>query len=714
MGKALKWLAAIVLGLVIIAGIAVGILLALLDEDTLKGQLTRVAHDATGGELKIDGELGLSLYPQLGVAVEQVHFTPRDEQEPLASIATMRLGVDFMPLFSGQISVGEINLQGLQLNLLRATDGSGNWENLSASEPATPPANAKVPQSTETTAAEASTMTLAISQLQITDTDIHYRDLQSGEDYHLGDFNLNSQGVNLAGGSFPANISFKVDSKSPQLQLGFELDTQLSGDLQAQILELQSTKATIDIVGEPTGNIPLNLELAANARIDLQKDIASLQNLAITLDQLKLSGKFAVTQLSTDPQLQGNLQSQPFNPRQLASDLQQDMPEFVNDTALTELRFASDISYGSNKARLENLNIVLDKTQLNGTVTVADIEKQALVVKLAIDQINLDEYQLVVTDEPAATASNNAPAAKAKPGAQQGQAITPLPIVPVDTLKTLNLDAYLKLGKLTAAGLELTDAAMLMRAKGGLVDISSLTAKLYQGTTDFKMSIDVRPATPLWTFKGDVAKVQVGPMMAAVSDIDWVEGSFGFSGQLTTRGNTDTALKKNLLGPASFSLNNGTLRQMNLEKTVCQAIAVVNGKRLSKPFGPDTTLKTISGKLQFGDGQLNNTAFTAGLENTSVKGSGTIGLLDDKVDYRMGIRVIGEMEDIDPACEVNKRYKDIYWPLRCEGSLDDEPSKLCGVDNERMNEVVKKMAEEEIRKRASGAVNDALKRLLNR
>lgn len=702
MGKLVKWLAFILLGVLLVVAIGAGILLLLLDEARIKQELTKAVHQSTGGTLAIDGALGLSLFPQLGVSVEQLHFTPRDQTQPLAAIGTLQLGVDFMPLFSGQINVGEITLEGLRLNLVREANGIGNWENLSASEEKTTPATATEPE-TPVNTRDTGAMTLAISRLHIADTEIDYSDRKTGANYQLSDFNLDSQGVNLSGGSFPASIKFSVHSSAPKLTMKFDLDTQLSGDLQAQILELQSTKATIVTSGEPTNDMPLTTHLATNARVDLQKGTASLQKLQLDIEQLKLSGKVDISGLQSQPKLKANLQSEPFNPRALAGSLQQAVPEFINNKALTELRFASDIEYSDNSARLNNLNVMLDKTQMNGSIAITDIEKQALQVKLKIDQLNLDDYQVVVADDSAAPAG--------KP-ASKGKVVTPLPILPVETIKELNLDATISLGKLVASGAELTDIALKAKANNGVINLSQLTAQLYQGSTNFAAAIDVRPQQPNWTFNGSITRVQIAPLLKATSEIDWVEGSLDFNGKLSAQGNQLDALKKSLKGPATFSISKGVLRDMSLDKTVCQAIALVNGKQLTKPFAKDTPLNNIEGSLEFGNGRLTNKAFTAGLSNTSVKGSGYIGLLDDRIDYRLGVRVIGELEEVDPACEVNKRYKDIYWPLRCRGSLEDKPTKLCSIDSDGIEEVVKKMAGKELETRAKDAINDALQRFL--
>ena len=705
MGKLVKWLAFIALGMLLMAVIGAGILMLLLDEDRIKQELGKAVHESTGGRLSIDGALGLSLFPQLGVAVEQLQFTPRDQTEALAIMGTLELGVDLMPLFSGQINVGEIRLDGLRLNLVRDANGTGNWENIApeetdstaASDTQTP----TVPVATRDTGA----MTLAISRLQVSDTEINYRDLQTDTRYQLKDFQLDSEGVNLSGGSFPATIAFTVNSSAPALSVEFDIETQLSGDFQAQILELQSTKATIVSSGEPTNNVAVTTRLATDARVDLQKGIASLNNLVLELEQLKLSGRVDINDLPENARLKASIQSDPFNPRALANSLQQALPEFTNPKALTRMRFASDIGYSENSARLNNINVMLDDTQINGSIAITDLEKQALRAKLKIDQLNLDNYQVTVPETEDQAAEDPAPAGGNK-------VVTPLPILPVDTLRGLNVDATVNLGKLITNGAELTDIGVKAKASDGVVTLSSLTASLYQGKANFAAAVDVRPKQPNWNFDGSLAGVQLAPLLRATSEIDWVEGSLDFNGKLTARGNQPLALKKTVKGPATFTLSKAVLRGMSLDKTVCQAIALINREQLSKRFDKDTRLNIIKGDLEFGNGRLTNTAFTAGLSNTSVKGSGHVGLLDDSIDYRMGVRIIGELESVDPACRVNKRYKDIYWPVRCKGSLKGEPAKLCNVDSDRIDEIVRKMAEKEIETRAKDVINDALQRFL--
>lgn len=704
MGKWFKWLALAVLGVVALVGIAVGILLAVIDEGTIKQQLASVVKENTGGELTIDGGLGVSIFPQLGLSVERLQFTPPDEKSPLAAIGTLRLGVDFLPLLRGQINVGDITLSGLSLNLIKHKDGTGNWEKIKKTGAAPAETPAEAPTGPE---GDAEPMTLAISTLSIADTQVSYLDQGTGASYQLADFHLDSRDINLQGGSFPADLGFTVNSSAPRLQIVVNMDTTLSGDLAAEKFQLNDTRATIEARGEPTNDKPIAATVRTNAELDLRADTARLDGIALELADLKVAGALALTQLTNNPQAKGSLKSEPFNLRKLLELLPADAPQFSKDSALAHARFAADLLYTGTSAKLSNVDVELDGSRIKGSAGISNMAKQALFADFDIDRFNLDDYALA-TDGAA-----GAPAGGAKPKAG-GAAADSAPLLPVDTIKGLNLKASLNIGQLIAGGAELTQVVLQTSASGGQLNVSRLGAKLYGGSTEFNAAIDVRPKQPDWKFKGQIKGVQIAPLLKATSEVDWLQGTFNFDGQLATRGNDMPAFKKNLTGPAQFAVTNGVVREMNLEKMVCQAIATINRKTLSKSWGNDTQLKNIQGNLAFGNGSMENKSFTAGLSNTDLKGSGGVNLMNNSVDYRLGIRIIGEMREVDPACEVNKRYRDVYWPLRCKGSLDGEPSKLCGIDESGLNDIAQKMAEEELRGRATEAAEDALKRLFKR
>lgn len=705
MSNVFKWLVGIFIGVLVVTGICVGVLLAVVDEELVKTQLADVARKQTGGELTIDGQLGWTVFPQLGVSVDQLQFIPRDEEKSLATVGTLRLGVDFLPLLKGQLNVSEITLTGLRLDLVKGADGTGNWEELLIDQ-GQPAVEAEAPPADT---AEGGGMHLAISTLNIADTEVNYSDQQSGETYQLADFSMQSNDVNLDGQSFPVTIGFTVNT--PQAALVVDLSTELSGDIEAQQFQLSELQSTIAVTGAATNDQTITTQLAADANIDLKAQQANIENLLIQLADLSMAGNMAITQLSDDPQILAKLQSEPFNPRQLIAQIGMDEPPFSDKKALQHARFEANISANSKTARLENIALELDQTKATGSVAITDLNKQAVRATFAVDQFNLDTYQMVATEDAKAAASGNTP-----PG-QDNNAASQM-LLPLETIRALDLSANLKIGTLIASGMTLTAVDMKVAANNGQLNLSKLQAKLYQGAADISASIDAQTDNPRWKINTKVSNVQVGPLLKAANDIDWIAGTFNFNGNLTTRGNDPYALKQNLVGPASFSMSKGVVKGMNLEQAVCQGIALINQRHLDNNWPSDTELNTIDGKLQFGGGKITNKSLTAGLKNADIKGSGDIDMLKSEVDYRLGVRILGQMREVDPACEVNKRYKDVYWPMRCAGNLSDEPKELCGIDEAAMGDIASKMLEQELRDRAGDDIErkakDEFKRLLDR
>jgi AsmA protein len=96
------------------------------------------------------------------------------------------------------------------------------------------------------------------------------------------------------------------------------------------------------------------------------------------------------------------------------------------------------------------------------------------------------------------------------------------------------------------------------------------------------------------------------------------------------------------------------------------------------------------------------------------------------MDYRVGIIIEGDKSDMpDPACQVNERYVDVEWPLRCRGPLE-LGAKACRLDNEGLGKVAAKLAgdrlgdklnekiDEKLGDKVSPELKDALKGLFKR
>src|SRR5690554_1200675 len=83
----------------------------LIDPNDLKPIIVDKAREATGGELTINGDIGWSFFPSVGLSVSDLHFTTaKNTDSPMMTLKTAHFSVELLPLFKGQANVGGISV----------------------------------------------------------------------------------------------------------------------------------------------------------------------------------------------------------------------------------------------------------------------------------------------------------------------------------------------------------------------------------------------------------------------------------------------------------------------------------------------------------------------------------------------------------------------------------------------------------------------------
>ena len=185
------------IGVVILLAVLAAALLPLVfDEEDLKGAISAEVHRQTGRELSIEGALDFSVFPWLALEVGDLSLSNAEGfgEQPLAEIGQARVGVALMPLLRRQISVDEVRLDGLALNLAVSAQGKSNWEDLAATE--------------ETAAVEDAGPGVfsgkRVAGLSIRNASVDYHDRRAGSHYRLSGFSLRTgalgDGIAFGGG----------------------------------------------------------------------------------------------------------------------------------------------------------------------------------------------------------------------------------------------------------------------------------------------------------------------------------------------------------------------------------------------------------------------------------------------------------------------------------------------------------------------------------
>jgi len=126
-------------GLVVLVVVAVAILLATFDPNKYKSELSRVVKEKTGRTLTIDGTIGLSFFPSVGVAIGKTSLSERNSSQTFARIDDVKVSLALLPLLSKQIVVDRVTLSGLNVSLVQDKSGKTNFSDLAgAGGPSTP------------------------------------------------------------------------------------------------------------------------------------------------------------------------------------------------------------------------------------------------------------------------------------------------------------------------------------------------------------------------------------------------------------------------------------------------------------------------------------------------------------------------------------------------------------------------------------------------
>ncbi len=735
-----KILGLVILGLLLLI-VALGFALThLFDPNDYKDEIRALARDKAGLELNIGGDIGWSLFPWLGLELHDTTLASvRTPEQPFADLRMLGLSVRVLPLFSREVQMSDITLNGLNLTLTRDEKGRGNWEGVGR------PSD-KQAQPDDTTAAEPSKpvteapdasprrpLQLDIDSLTISDARVAYHDAQSGQQFSAEGIELTTGAIREAT-SIPVKLNAFFGSNKPVMRARTELQGSLRFDSKLQRYQLEDLRLSGEASGEPLQGKTLSFSAQGQLLADLAADIAEWTSLKFTANQLRGLGELKVRDLQDQPKLAGTLTIAAFNLREFLENLGQQLPPMADSTALSKVELVTRIDGSSTSLSLEDLNLKLDDSVFTGRIAVSDFAKQALRAELKGDQLNLDRYLPPPAKQASADTARKSEVETTE-AAAVGSGTTPLPdkptqhawsdaqMLPVNALRSLDTRIKLDIGSLTAMKLPLDSFALRARSAGGLLTLEELRAGLYNGRLEASASVDVRPPVPLLTSQTRLARVPVERLLQSQGEKVVIKGLMNLDADLRSQGNSEKAWIDNLNGKIGFIVDNGVLVDANLEQQLCHAIATLNRKPLaSEPRSKDTPFRELKGNLTLRDGVASNPDLKASIPGLTVNGNGDLDLRVLGMDYRVGIVIEGDKGDMpDPACSVNERYVGIEWPLRCRGPLE-LGAKACRFDKDGLGKIAARLAgeklnekiEEKLGDKVSPELKDALKGLFKR
>lgn len=258
-----------------------------------------------------------------------------------------------------------------------------------------------------------------------------------------------------------------------------------------------------------------------------------------------------------------------------------------------------------------------------------------------------------VAKAPVVTAKTAAPKAAApNPPATKPPAVKPVVDQPIDlsALNSMNLTGKIKVGAVKIRRFEAKDFNASVRAFGGKLDVSKVSANLYGGKLAGNLSADAHNAMAL---KFALDGVSVADLLKGMQYDDRLAGVGGIHADLSAQGATQAALKAALKGAVQVRVRDGYIKGIGVEQTMKEvavaARSVLTGQLpdVASKFdlGRQTAFTSLDADVVFdqGKGTLKKLSIVAPMLRITEGSPGLIDLVGEKLDVLAKVQIVNSV-----------------------------------------------------------------------
>ncbi|MEZ8573688.1 AsmA family protein [Vibrio splendidus] len=658
-------------------------LVLLVNPNQFKPLIVEQAQKHTGLELVIEGDISWQFFPSIGFELGQTELrNPEGFTQPnLFKVDTVGVDVSVTPLFSNQLEIGNITLDGAEFYLETLKDGRKNIDALTQasapqeSEPVADASSESTPAPQEQSATDASGWTINLAGVTVSNALFEMDDKQAGSFTKLYDVSLNlsefavdtwTTATFAASGEnnqqkFSANGSAEF-----KLAEGFASYALRNIDLNAKFNDpatsIESAKIglntfefdkvnqlTYAVIGNAAG---LDLDLKGGGELTVDSAISK-----VTLNKLTLDSTFKGDTLPQSPM---------------------------------KVDMLSDLSFDLNKS---HLSFVLEKLQANAIaldgkadVTLSEIPK----VRFSLHSPNIDLDEFLGLGNSTETAST-APSGSAGGSTSNSGSSAPAKEVEPDlsALKTLDVKGDITIDKFKANNAKMQNVKTAFSVNRGIAELTSFTSNLYQGSISATAKLDARKTPATYTAKKKIRGVKVQPLLVDVANNDMLEGTGNIDVNVKGKSLTPTGIKKNLVGTIVISFEDGAVNGINVAQLIRENYAKIKGEKVeSTNEAQKTDFSAMKATLKVDKGWVSTNDLSAQSPLLRVTGQGKANFINETVDFLVRTSIVGSLEgqggkNIDDL-------KDVTIPIKVTGQWADPKFALV------FDDVLKQKAQKEI------------------
>ena len=626
MNRILKW-SLIFGGAILVLLVAAVVLIPLLvDVNQYKPQIEAQVEKATGRPLKIGGDMALSVFPWIGVALSDLQLgSPAGfADQDFLTVGRFEAQVRLLPLISREVEVKRIVIESPALALIKTKNGKSNWEfPADGDTTGTPQEKAPAPKPSSP-GADTPLAALTAEEIAIRNGRLTYIDEASGAKQEIADLNLVLKDVSL---DRPLQIDFSTRFNGQPVTLA----------------------GTIGPVGNPPASQTLEFDLA----------LAAMDELALTL-------KGSARDLQTQPAVALQVDVSAFSPRRLFERLGQPFPLQTTDPkALQAVAFSAKLNGSPQAIRLDAGQMTLDQSRIDFEAEAAEFDKPRIVVNARIDDIDVDRYlPAEAPEEKPDGEKDQAPGSEPPAGKEQPQGVDYAP------LRRLVLDARLDVAKLKINRARLQQIVLKVKGRNGRFDLEPFSADLYGGKARVEGNLDVTRSQPRSKISLQLSDMLVGPFLTDILQKDFLEGKLVTAIDLQFVGDRPETIRKTLNGKGRLTFNDGAIVGIDLAGMVRNLQdAFGAGERVTEKPKTDFTELVIPFVLQ--DGVFQTAASNMKSPLLRLLADGQADLVNETLNFRVNPKFVATLVGQGDTAS----RSGIMVPVLVSGSFDQPQFK---------------------------------------
>jgi len=578
--------------LVVILVVVVLVLPSLVPKDTLRAQIEGQIENATGREVTIAGDVGVSIIPSVQLTLEQVTIAnvPGAADANMIELGALRLKVGLFPLLGGDLVVDEFVLDTPTIRLEVDANGKPNWEfDTAETGDAKRDDDDDDDDADDGNGAAGLLNDIRLGDVAITNGTIIYVDRQAGSEERLDNVNLRLSLPDLDA-PFNADGGITWHGESIDLTIDVARPRALMNNQETNLVAKINTKhLVLSFDGQATGGTPIRIEGKTDIKTPSIRALADWAGSPIDMD----------------------------------------------GDVLGPLSVAGVVTVAQPVVAFRDATIAIDAIRANGNF---ELNTGGAVprVKGNLDVAALDTNPYLGGGSEASGAGGG--------GGGQAQGSGDWSDDPIDlsALKSINADFTLRVESILVQSIQIGKTALRLTVEGGLMTADLTEMALYQGQGKAKVVANGARGVPAVALEFDLSGMEAEPLLTDAAGFDRVSGTA--RGNMTVRGSgrSQREIIGNLNGNGSIAFTDGAIKGINLGamlRNVASAFLDSSAGEVQK-----TDFAEISGTFTITNGILDNQDLQLLAPLLRVGGAGTVELPPRTVNYRVTPKLVASGE----------------------------------------------------------------------